>query len=268
MRRAARLDLGDAAVVVDLGCGSGDGLAALAGARPINGTGLDLSVAAIEQAAKRFPALAWVVANADRRLPILDGSVDLVLSLHARRNPPECARVLKPSGFLLVAIPAADDLIELRAVVQGEGIARDRTAALLTEHAALFTPLERTPVREQRRLGARRCSICCAGPTGPSAGAPPIALRRSTTRRHAGVRDLAFCAALTRRGLRTPSRDRTPNVDRPTRATLCRRAHRSERRRHRLTSRAVLFDARLQDRSSDSARASARPRRRSCPCAR
>ena len=65
---AARLDLGDAPSVIDLGCGSGDTLAALARIRPVKGIGLDLSAPAIEDAAKRFPQLTWVIANADRRL--------------------------------------------------------------------------------------------------------------------------------------------------------------------------------------------------------
>jgi 23S rRNA (guanine745-N1)-methyltransferase len=152
VRRAATLDLGAQPTVVDLGCGSGEALAALASIRPIDGIGIDLSVTAVAHAARQFPALTWVVANADRRLPLLDRSIDLVLSLHARRSPAECWRVLDRQRFLLVAIPAADDLIELRAVVQGEGIARDRTTALLAEHAALFTPLEHFTVRERRSL--------------------------------------------------------------------------------------------------------------------
>jgi 23S rRNA (guanine745-N1)-methyltransferase len=152
VQQAAALDLGDRPAVVDLGCGSGDALAAVARARSIDGIGLDLSAAAVDRAAKRFPGLTWVIANADRRLPLLDGAVDLVLSLHARRNPPECARVLHRSGFLLMAIPAPDDLIELRAVVQGEGTARDRTGPLLAEHAALFTLVDRSVVRERHRL--------------------------------------------------------------------------------------------------------------------
>jgi 23S rRNA (guanine745-N1)-methyltransferase len=152
VQHAVWLDLGDRPSVVDLGSGSGDALAELARIRPINGVGIDLSTTAIEHAAKRFPGLTWVVANADRRLPLLDGSVDLVWSLHARRNPAECARVLHRHGFLLVAIPALDDLIELRAVVQGEGMARDRTVALLTEHTPLFTLLEHAAVRKRHRL--------------------------------------------------------------------------------------------------------------------
>jgi 23S rRNA (guanine745-N1)-methyltransferase len=152
VQRAAALDLGDAPSVVDLGCGSGDALVALARIRPVNGIGIDLSATAVEHAAKRFPQLTWVIANADRRLPVLDRSADLVLSLHARRNPPECARVLSQHGFLLIAIPAAEDLIELRAVVQGEGFARDRTEALVAEQTPFFTLRERSLVRDRHRL--------------------------------------------------------------------------------------------------------------------
>jgi SAM-dependent methyltransferase len=157
--RAAGLDLQRAAdhgnelpAVVDLGCGSGEVLAELARRCSINGVGIDLSTAAVALAAKQFPELTWLVGNADRRLPLLDGRVDLVLSLHGRRNPPECARVLDRHRFLLVAIPAPDDLIELREMVQGAALQRDRTELLLAEHAPHFRLLEHFGVREQQRL--------------------------------------------------------------------------------------------------------------------
>ncbi len=153
IRRAAALPLSADAVVADLGSGSGDALAALAAGRAITGIGLDLSTAAAEHAARRFPHLAWIVANADRRLPLLDGAVDLVLSIHARRNPAECGRVLATGGHLLVAVPAADDLVELRAIVQGQGIERDRTEGVLADHAPLFTLVDRTEARQRQRLG-------------------------------------------------------------------------------------------------------------------
>ena len=79
------LELPSDAIAVDLGSGSrrdaGPTLAAIA---PISGIGIDLSVAAAEFAARRFPSLTWIVANADRRLPLQDASVDLVLSIHGR----------------------------------------------------------------------------------------------------------------------------------------------------------------------------------------
>ena len=139
-------------VVVDLGCGSGELLGELAVARDVCGAGIDLSTAAAEAAARRFPLLTWVVANADRRLPLLDASLDLVLSLNGRRNPAECRRVLASNGTLIVAVPAPDDLIELRAEVQGKGVPRDRVDAVLAEHAGHFALVERFTVRSRHQL--------------------------------------------------------------------------------------------------------------------
>lgn len=135
-------------VIVELGAGSGETLGRLASARPVAGIGIDLSTAAAAHASRHFPAVTWVVANADRRLPLLDDSVDLILSVHARRNPDECRRILRPRGFLLVAIPATDDLIELREVVQGNALERDRVAPLVTEHDLHFSVVERATVRQ------------------------------------------------------------------------------------------------------------------------
>jgi len=149
---------GSLPVVVDLGSGTGETLAALARAWPIAGIGIDLSTAAVDYAARRLADLTWVVANADRRVPLANGSADLVLSVHARRNAAECARVLAPHGGLVVAVPAPDDLIELRRAVQGQrpvdahGRERDRADQVIREHASLFTLVDRVAVREQRRV--------------------------------------------------------------------------------------------------------------------
>jgi 23S rRNA (guanine745-N1)-methyltransferase len=139
-------------VAADLGCGSGELLAALAAARAVCGVGVDLSTAAAGAAARRFPSLTWIVANVDRGVPLLDDSVHLVTSLNGRRNADECARVLMPGGILVVAVPSPDDLIELRAQVQGEAVARDRTDAVVSEHAARFELMERFTVRTRHRL--------------------------------------------------------------------------------------------------------------------
>ena len=130
--------------IVELGCGAGDLLGRLAERLAATTVGIDLSTAAAADAARRFPSFTWVVANADRRLPLLDGSVDLVVSVHARRNPAECHRILHARGFLLVVVPAATDLIELRELVQGEGVQRDRVPQLVAEHDAWFTVIEQT----------------------------------------------------------------------------------------------------------------------------
>lgn len=150
--RAVSLDLAPGATVVDIGSGTGDALADNARQRPISGVGIDLSTAAAEHAARRFPHLTWAVANADRRLPLADGGVALILSLHARRNAPECARVLAPGGYLLVATPAHDDLVELRESVMGERRHRDRADALLADHEPFFALMDQSTVRERRPL--------------------------------------------------------------------------------------------------------------------
>jgi 23S rRNA (guanine745-N1)-methyltransferase len=138
--------------VIELGSGSGETLGALARRRPIVAAGIDLSVHAATWAARHHPGPTWVVANADRRLPVLDASADAVLSVHARRNPAECHRILRPHGHLVVAVPAADDLIELRTLVQGVRIERDRAALLIDEHASHFTVTTRTAVRQTLAL--------------------------------------------------------------------------------------------------------------------
>lgn len=151
--RVTELLLGAGAVAVELGCGSGEVLGALASQHALVGVGIDLSAAAAERAARRFPELTWIVANADRRLPLLDQSVALALCIHGRRNPAECARVLRPGGHLLAALPAPEDLEELRALVQGRSESRERAPGFLAEHEAFFELRSRSLARARKRLG-------------------------------------------------------------------------------------------------------------------
>lgn len=150
-RVAALLTTGG--VAVDLGSGSGELLAAVCRQRgEVAAIGLDLSTAAADYAVRRHPEMTWVVANADRRLPLLDRTVDVVASVHGRRNPAECARVLTRQGHLVIAVPAPDDLIELRERVQGRGVERQRGPVLAREHEASFALVEQFDVREQHEL--------------------------------------------------------------------------------------------------------------------
>jgi 23S rRNA (guanine745-N1)-methyltransferase len=152
LRGPAALRLAPDAVVADLGSGSGDALAAVVGESGRAGIGIDLSTAAARHAARQFPHITWVVANADRRLPMVDGGLSLVMSLNGRRNPGECARVLEPSGILFVVLPAPDDLVELRTAVQGARVERSRIDALIGDHNRLFTVVERFTSRERHAL--------------------------------------------------------------------------------------------------------------------
>lgn len=134
--------------VLDAGCGEGFYLGSLAQRFGFDAHGVDISVKAVDAAARRYPPsegkFEWVVANADRFLPYADASFDVVLSITARMNPPEFFRVLRNSGRLLVALPAAEDLIELR------GRGRDRVRRTIEA----FTPYF--------RLAARRRAVTAA----------------------------------------------------------------------------------------------------------
>jgi 23S rRNA (guanine745-N1)-methyltransferase len=154
-----RADVPSGAACADLGCGEGTHLFALVDHFRFAGFGVDLSVHAIEAAAKRHSGVTWIVANADRTLPFLDGSLALVVSIDGRRNTPEIARVLAPGGAYVVAVPAEDDLAELREAVLGAADAPDRTAAVLKETAGGFDLVERTVARERRRFGPSELAL-------------------------------------------------------------------------------------------------------------
>ncbi len=119
-------------IVLDAGCGDGFYLGTLAGETGFDAHGVDISVPAIEAAARRYPGCEWIVANADRFVPCADGSFSLILSINARMNPGEFRRVLRGDGRLLVAIAAPDDLIELR------GAGRDRVSRTVETFAHEF----------------------------------------------------------------------------------------------------------------------------------
>jgi 23S rRNA (guanine745-N1)-methyltransferase len=138
---------------VDVGCGTGRLLAGLCGRVGLAGIGIDLSKRALQRAAREHPQCTWVVANADRRLPLLDESVGLALSVTAPRPAAELARVLVARGVLLVGVIGAQDLVELRAAVQGEGRLEDRAERVAAQLAPAFREVERRSVRERRRLG-------------------------------------------------------------------------------------------------------------------
>jgi 23S rRNA (guanine745-N1)-methyltransferase len=150
----ADLGLPSGARTLDIGSGEGSLLGALAAKFGLNAAGVDLAARAVDLAARRHPDVLWLVANADRGLPFADGSLDLILSISARRCPAECSRVLVPGGYLVVAVPAPDDLAELRQAVLGSAAREERLAKLIEEHAARFEPVEQRESREKRTFSA------------------------------------------------------------------------------------------------------------------
>jgi len=135
-------------IVLDAGCGDGFYLGALARQTGFDAHGVDISTRAVDAAARRYPECEWIVTNADRFLPYADRSFSIVLSITARMNASEFRRVLRDGGTLLIALPAREDLIELR------GAGRDRVARTVTTFAHAFTLIDQRHVATAANLDA------------------------------------------------------------------------------------------------------------------
>ncbi len=142
------LNLNENDVVLDTGCGEGFYPGNLASQSQCLAHGVDISIPAIDAAAKRYQLCEWIVANADRGLPYADKSFSVVMSITARMNSSEFARVLREDGRLLVAIPAPDDLIELR------GTGRERVERTIESFASDFEVISTSRASSSAELDA------------------------------------------------------------------------------------------------------------------
>ncbi len=158
-------------VVLDAGCGDGFYLGEMTRDTAFDAHGVDISTAAIETAARRYPRCEWIVANADRFIPYADKSFTLLLSITARMNAEEFRRVLRDDGRLLVAIPAPDDLIELR------GAGRDRTARTIATFSPHFHLIAQRRVTAQADLDAEAVRGVLAAIYRPMQPKSPEAMR-------------------------------------------------------------------------------------------
>ncbi|MFC1757689.1 putative RNA methyltransferase [Planctomycetota bacterium] len=121
---------------LDLGCGEGSFGPALFRDEAEAYCGIDLSKRAIKLAVRGWPNATWVLANADRVLPVVDESVCRIVSLFGRRPADEIGRVLTPDGICIIAVPGEVDLIELREHVQLAGHRRSRWEMVVEELVA------------------------------------------------------------------------------------------------------------------------------------
>lgn len=104
------------------------------------GIGTELSVAAARRLARVNPLVAALVVDTWDGLPLRDAGVDLVQVVFAPRNPAEFARVLRPGGTLVVAVPGPGHLEPLRSRVGMLAPAADKAERLDTHLAAGFDP--------------------------------------------------------------------------------------------------------------------------------
>jgi 23S rRNA (guanine745-N1)-methyltransferase len=139
-------------VVLDAGCGDGFYLGSLAREAGVEAHGVDISIPAVNAAARRYKECEWIVANADRFIPYSDRAFSVVFSITARMNAAEFRRVLRDGGRLLVAVAAPDDLVELRSRTGEAG--RDRVERTVETFAPGFTLVSRRRVTAGVELDA------------------------------------------------------------------------------------------------------------------
>jgi 23S rRNA (guanine745-N1)-methyltransferase len=168
---AEMLAASPADIVLDVGCGDGFYLGSLARLTGFDAHGVDISTPAVDAAARRYPACEWIVANADRFLPYSDSSFSIVLSITARMNSSEFRRVLRAGGRLIAALPAPDDLIELR------GAGRDRVVRTVQTFAQHFTLVDRRRVTTVAELDAAAVQDVLLSIYRPMRTQPPEATR-------------------------------------------------------------------------------------------
>jgi 23S rRNA (guanine745-N1)-methyltransferase len=134
--------------ILDAGCGEGFFAGNIAKMSDCAAAGIDISTPAVDAAARRYPGCLWIAANADRFIPFMDGTFSKIVSITARMNAAEFGRVLRDEGRLLLAVPAPEDLIELR----GKG--RDRVERTVESFAKEFELVERDRVTTVAELDA------------------------------------------------------------------------------------------------------------------
>ena len=124
LRETAAKYLPDGGILLDAGCGEGYYTALMAEKLEELGKrgevyGVDISKFALDKAAKRRKDIRFAAASVFH-MPMTDDSVDLMTEVFAPYCGEEFARILKPSGIMLLVIPARFHLWELKCAVYDE----------------------------------------------------------------------------------------------------------------------------------------------------
>ena len=107
--------------IVDAGCGEGKYTADVLNylvqqGKTADVAGIDISKEALICAAKRSKAITLCAAST-AHMPLADGCADVVLNIFSPLMGEEFARVLKPGGRLICAVPLERHLWELKALI-------------------------------------------------------------------------------------------------------------------------------------------------------
>ena len=139
----AALDAGVRGEILDIGCGEGYYGARLARELGCPLTGVDISKEAVRCAAGKYKAHQWLCASA-AHLPVADGSADLVTALFSLTIPQEFHRVLRPGGYFIQVLAAADHLLGLKGIIYDRLTEKPKDSV---PELPGFTLVKSTPIR-------------------------------------------------------------------------------------------------------------------------
>ncbi len=107
--------------------------------------GLDISKAAITEAAKRNRQISWIVGT-NRQPPVCAGSVDIVLCVFGFQSFAGFKKILKPGGKVILVEPGPDHLKELRETIYPE-VKKSQPQDLSYLEEKGFSLLDRQPLQ-------------------------------------------------------------------------------------------------------------------------
>jgi 23S rRNA (guanine745-N1)-methyltransferase len=161
-------------VVSEIGAGTGYYLARAGGEVRV---AIDLSKSAAAHAARA--GLVSVVADVEERIPLLDASVDVLLSVFAPRPAAEAARVVRPGGAFVVAMATERHLAGLRDELGLIGVHPGKPETLRERLAGAFEQDHAETVEHEVELAAGDVPLLVAmGPNARHRGEPPPARAR------------------------------------------------------------------------------------------
>lgn len=107
--------------ILDSGCGEGYYTGRLRDSLtergiPVEAAGFDISKFAVKAAAKRYKGIEFAVASSFH-IPAAAQSFDAIINVFAPIEPRELARVLRPGGVFLYAVPSARHLYGLKQIL-------------------------------------------------------------------------------------------------------------------------------------------------------
>lgn len=136
---------GKGLLAVDAGCGEGYYTSAVKEALPqAEVLGLDISKAAVKAAAGKYKGVSFAVASSFA-LPLADGCCGLLTNVFSPLAAEEFARVLKPGGYFLYAVPSPRHLYGMKELLYPEPYENPRRD---TEYEG-FAFVERREVRDR-----------------------------------------------------------------------------------------------------------------------